>query len=568
MCLYIFNTFYTYFIERILSHMNELRPKLFDVMKSYTKKQLIKDIISGIIVAIIALPLSIALAIASGVGPEQGLYTAIIAGFFISFFGGSRVQIGGPTAAFVVIIYGIVASYGTDGLIVATILAGIILVIMGICRFGSLIKYIPYTITTGFTCGIAVTLFIGQLKDFFGMDIASVPSEFLDKVIVYAKNISTINLTATLIGLLAVAIMLLWTKVTDKIPGSLVAIVVTTAIAYFAKLPVNTIGSVYGKLNSAFPSFHVPSITMNLIQQMISPAFTIAVLAAIESLLSAVVSDGMIGDTHKSNAELIGQGLGNIFSGFFGGIPATGAIARTAANVRNGGRTPIAGIAHCITLTIILLVLMPLAALIPMTTLAAVLLVVAANMADWSSFFRLCKNAPKSDIIVLVATFFLTVFFDLVVAIEIGVVLAALLFMKRMAETADIKAWKYTDSPDITPGEAEKLREIPHSISVFEICGPMFFAAADQLLGINSDHRTKAVVIRMRSVPAIDASAMKCLHELGERAKKKNIHLIFSHVNEQPMKVMKKDGFYELIGKENFHENIVSALDYAETLVK
>lgn len=548
--------------------MNELRPKLFDVMKSYTKKQLIKDIISGIIVAIIALPLSIALAIASGVGPEQGLYTAIIAGFFISFFGGSRVQIGGPTAAFVVIIYGIVASYGTDGLIVATILAGIILVIMGICRFGSLIKYIPYTITTGFTCGITVTLFIGQLKDFFGMDIASVPSEFLDKVIVYAKNISTINLTATLIGLLAVAIMLLWTKVTDKIPGSLVAIVVTTAIAYFAKLPVNTIGSVYGKLNSAFPSFHVPSITMNLIQQMISPAFTIAVLAAIESLLSAVVSDGMIGDTHKSNAELIGQGLGNIFSGFFGGIPATGAIARTAANVRNGGRTPIAGIAHCITLTIILLVLMPLAALIPMTTLAAVLLVVAANMADWSSFFRLCKNAPKSDIIVLVATFFLTVFFDLVVAIEIGVVLAALLFMKRMAETADIKAWKYTDSPDITPGEAEKLREIPHSISVFEICGPMFFAAADQLLGINSDHRTKAVVIRMRSVPAIDASAMKYLHELAERAKKKNIHLIFSHVNEQPMKVMKKDGFYELIGKENFHENIVSALDYAETLVK
>ena len=548
--------------------MNELRPKLFDVMKSYTKKQLIKDIISGIIVAIIALPLSIALAIASGVGPEQGLYTAIIAGFFISFFGGSRVQIGGPTAAFVVIIYGIVASNGTDGLIVATILAGIILVIMGICRFGSLIKYIPYTITTGFTCGIAVTLFIGQLKDFFGMDIASVPSEFLDKVIVYAKNISTINLTATLIGLLAVAIMLLWTKVTDKIPGSLVAIVVTTAIAYFAKLPVNTIGSVYGKLNSAFPSFHVPSITMNLIQQMISPAFTIAVLAAIESLLSAVVSDGMIGDTHKSNAELIGQGLGNIFSGFFGGIPATGAIARTAANVRNGGRTPIAGIAHCITLTIILLVLMPLAALIPMTTLAAVLLVVAANMADWSSFFRLCKNAPKSDIIVLVATFFLTEFFDLVVAIEIGVVLAALLFMKRMAETADIKAWKYTDSPDITPGEAEKLREIPHSISVFEICGPMFFAAADQLLGINSDHRTKAVVIRMRSVPAIDASAMKCLHELAERAKKKNIHLIFSHVNEQPMKVMKKDGFYELIGKKNFHENIVSALDYAETLVK
>ena len=548
--------------------MNELRPKLFDVMKGYTKAQLMKDIISGIIVAIIALPLSIALAIASGVGPEQGLYTAIIAGFFISFFGGSRVQIGGPTAAFVVIIYGIVVEYGTDGLIVATILAGIILVIMGICRFGSLIKYIPYTITTGFTCGIAVTLFVGQLKDFFGMDIASVPSEFLDKLIIYGKNIRTVNVTATLIGLLAVAIMLVCPKITDKIPGSLIAIIVTTAIVYFAKLPVNTIGSVYGQLNSAFPAFHVPAISMKLVQQRLLPAFTIAVLAAIESLLSAVVSDGMIGDTHKSNAELIGQGLGNIFSGLFGGIPATGAIARTAANVRNGGHTPIAGIAHCVTLTIILLVLMPLAALIPMTTLAAVLLVVAANMADWSSFIRLCKSAPKSDIIVLVTTFFLTVFFDLVVAIEIGVVLAALLFMKRMAETADIKAWKYTDSPDITPGEAEKLRDIPHSISVFEICGPMFFAAADQILNINSNHHTKVVVIRMRSVPAIDASAMKSLHELVGRAKKKNITLVFSHVNEQPMHVMEKDGFIELVGKENFHDNIVDALDYAENLVK
>ena len=548
--------------------MNELRPKLFDVMKGYTREQLIKDIISGIIVAIIALPLSIALAIASGVGPEQGLYTAIIAGFFISFFGGSRVQIGGPTAAFVVIIYGIVEQYGTDGLIVATILAGIILVIMGICRFGSLIKYIPYTITTGFTCGIAVTLFVGQLKDFFGLEIASVPSEFLNKVIAYVQNISTINLTSTIIGVVAIIIMLFWPKVTDKIPGSLIAIIITTAIVYFAKLPVNTIGSVYGELNSAFPTFHAPALSMKLVQEMISPAFTIAILAGIESLLSAVVSDGMIGDTHKSNAELIGQGLGNIFSGLFGGIPATGAIARTAANVRNGGRTPIAGIVHCITLTIILLVLMPLAALIPMTTLAAVLLVVAANMADWTSFFRLCKTAPKSDIIVLVATFFLTVFFDLVVAIEIGVVLAALLFMKRMAETADIKAWKYTDSPDITPGEAEKLRDIPHSISVFEICGPMFFAAADQILNINSNHHTKVVVIRMRSVPAIDASAMRSLHELANRAKRKNITLVFSHVNEQPMRVMEKDGFIGLVGKENFHHNIVDALDYAEALVK
>lgn len=548
--------------------MNELKPKLFEVMKGYTKEQAIHDIISGIIVAIIALPLSIALAIASGVSPEQGLYTAIIAGFFISFFGGSRVQIGGPTAAFVVIIYGIVTDYGTDGLIVATILAGILLILMGICHFGSLIKYIPYTITTGFTCGIAVTLFVGQIKDFLGLEMASVPSEFLPKVSAYIKNIGTINLTAAIIGLVAVAIMLVWPKITDKIPGSLVAIIVTTLIVYFAKLPVNTIGSVYGELSSSFPTFQVPSISMKLIQQMISPAFTIAILAAIESLLSAVVSDGMIGDTHKSNAELVGQGLGNVFSGLFGGIPATGAIARTAANVRNGGRTPIAGIVHCVTLTVILLALMPLAALIPMTTLAAVLLVVAANMADWASFFRLCKTAPKSDVIVLVATFALTVLFDLVVAIEIGVVLAAMLFMKRMADTADVKAWKYTEQPDVTPGEGQKLREVPRSIRVFEISGPLFFAAADQLLAINSKQYTKVIVIRMRSVPAIDASAMKSLRELADRAKKKNITLIFSHVNEQPMSVMKKDGFVDYLGEQNFRANIVEALDYAESLVK
>ena len=547
--------------------MNELRPKLFDVMKGYTKEQLIKDILSGIIVAIIALPLSIALAIASGVGPVQGLYTAMVAGFFISFFGGSRVQIGGPTAAFVVIIYGIVTTYGTDGLIVATIMAGIILCIMGLCHFGSLIKYIPYTITTGFTCGIAVTLFVGQIKDFLGLDMSAVPSEFVEKLGAYAANITSINPVTVAIGAVALVILILWPKVTDKLPGSLIAIIVTTAIVYFAKLPVNTIGSVYGELSSAFPSFHMPSFSYKLVQELISPAFTIAILAGIESLLSAVVSDGMIGDTHKSNAELIGQGLGNIFSGLFGGIPATGAIARTAANVRNGGRTPIAGITHCITLSIILVVLMPLASLIPMTTLAAVLLVVAWNMADWTSFFHLCKTAPKSDVIVLVATFFLTVFFDLVVAIEVGVVLAALLFMKRMAETADVTAWKYADEPDVTPGEAEKMRDIPHSIRVFEISGPLFFAAADEILAITSDKSTKVIVIRMRSVPAIDASAMRSLRDLAARAKKKHITLIFSHVNEQPMSVMKKDHFIELIGEEHFLPNIVEALDYAEALV-
>ena len=545
--------------------MNELRPKLFDVIKGYTKEQLMKDIISGIIVAIIALPLSIALAIASGVSPEQGLYTAIIAGFFISFFGGSRVQIGGPTAAFVVIIYGIVAEYGTDGLIVATILAGIILVIMGICRFGSLIKYIPYTITTGFTCGIAVTLFVGQLKDFFGMDIASVPSEFLDKVIVYAKNIRSINLTATLIGIAAVAIMLLWPKVTDKIPGSLIAIIVTTAVVYFAKLPVNTIGSVYGELNSAFPGFHVPSLSMKLVQEMLSPAFTIAILAGIESLLSAVVSDGMIGDTHKSNAELVGQGLGNIFSGLFGGIPATGAIARTAANVRNGGRTPIAGIVHSITLVIVLVVLMPYAGMIPMPTIAAILFIVAYNMCQWRTFVNLVKTAPKSDIIVLVTSFVLTVIFDLVVAIEVGMVLACLLFIKRMSEETKVNGWTYVDED--TPDVDEHLQKLPLQIRVYEISGPLFFGAASVIEEIVVKDFTTCLVLRMRSVPALDSTALNALKDLVQVCKSKGITIVFSHVNDQPMKVMEKAGFIELVGEENFQPSISAALDRAEEVI-
>ena len=545
--------------------MNELKPKLFDCLKDYSGKQFVRDVISGIIVAIIALPLSIALAIASGVGPEQGLYTAIIAGFFIAVFGGSRVQIGGPTAAFVVIIYGIVASYGTDGLIVATILAGIILVIMGICHFGTLIKYIPYTITTGFTCGIAVTLFVGQLKDFFGYSLENVPSDFLPKVATLVKNVSLINTKAVLVGLLAVIIMLVWPKITDKIPGSLVAIIITTLLVKITGLEVNTIGSVFGELNSSFPTPKLPNVTFEMVSKLISPAFTIAILAGIESLLSAVVSDGMIGDTHKSNAELVGQGLGNIFSGLFGGIPATGAIARTAANVRNGGRTPIAGVVHCITLAIILVLLMPLASMIPMTSLAAVLLVVAANMADWTSFFHLCRTAPKSDIIVLVLTFVLTVVFDLVVAIEVGVVLAALLFMKRMSDTAEVTGWKYIEEPDVMPGEQEKLMHVNKAIRIFEVNGPLFFAAADKLLKINSKKYTKVIIVRMRAVPAIDASAMKKLRELIERARKKGIQVVFSHVNEQPRKVMEKDGFIDYVGAENFRENIMDAISFAES---
>ncbi len=547
--------------------MKELRPKLWECLKGYSGKQLAGDVVSGIIVAIIALPLSIALAIASGVGPEQGLYTAIIAGFFISAFGGSRVQIGGPTAAFVVIIYGIVYNYGVEGLAVATIMAGIILIIMGVLRFGTLIKFIPYTITTGFTCGIAVTLFVGQIKDFLGLNIEKVPSEFLPKMQSYVENVSTINIQATLIGLLAVVIMLLWPKVTDKIPSSLVAIIVTTIIVKVAGLNVNTIGSVFGQLSSSLPGFRLPAVDAALIRQMIQPAFTIAVLAGVESLLSAVVADGMIGDKHKSNAELLGQGLGNIFSGLFCGIPATGAIARTAANVRNGGRSPIAGIVHCITLAIILVLLMPLAAMIPMTTLAAVLLVVAANMADWEDFVYLCKTAPLSDSIVLVLTFLLTVFFDLVVAIEVGVVLAAILFMKRMSETSEIRSWKDDEDLETMPGEKEKLLSLNKAIRVFEISGPLFFATADKLLDIGGKKNTKVIIIRMRGVTAIDASAMKKLREMVEAVLKEGTKVIFSHVNEQPLKVMEKDRFIDYVGSENFCGNIMEAISRAENML-
>lgn len=547
--------------------MKELYPKLWDVIGEIKGKQLIKDIIAGIIVAIIALPLSIALAIASGVGPEKGLYTAIIAGFFIAAFGGSRVQIGGPTAAFVVIVCGIVEQHGADGLIVATIMAGIILVIMGFCKFGSLIKYIPYTITTGFTCGIAVTLLAGQLKDFFGFGVASVPSEFIDKMVVYAENIGTINMAATGIGVLAVIIMLLWPKVTDKIPGSLVAIVITTVIVQVGHIQVNTIGSVFGELSSSFPMPALPKVSVKLIGSLISPAFTIAVLAGVESLLSAVVADGMIGSKSKPNAELIGQGLGNIFSGLFGGIPATGAIARTAANVRNGGRTPLAGIVHCITLTLILILLMPTAALIPMTTLAAVLIVVAINMADWKGFVKLCKIAPKSDSVVMVVTFALTVIFDLVVAIEIGVVLASLLFMKRMSDTAEVSSWKYIDDPTYIPGEDEKLMQLPKEIRVYEISGPMFFAAADKLLNIKNSSYVKVIIIRMRAVPAIDISAIKRLHELVDKSKSKGITVVFSHVNEQPLAAMEKEGLIESAGKENFQKDIMHAIWHAQKLI-
>lgn len=552
--------------------MDKLKPKLFSVMKNYTKEQFVRDVVAGIIVAFIALPLSIALAIASGVNPEKGLYTAIIAGFFISFLGGSRVQIGGPTAAFVVILYGIIQAHGYDGLVIATIMAGIILIVMGFLRFGSLIKFIPYTITTGFTAGIAVGIFAGQVKDFLGLDMGAVPSEFIEKIKAYSQNIDKINVTALLIGMLAIAILILWPKITDKIPGSLVAIIVCTLLVKGLHLNVNTIGSVYGELSASFPAFHIPKVNFNTVLELIQPAFIIAILAGIESLLSCVVSDGMIGSRHRSNMELIAQGIGNVFAGLFGGIPATGAIARTAANVKNGARTPIAGMVHSITLLLILLIFMPFAALIPLPVLAAILIMVAYHMSEWREFLALLKSSPKSDIIVLVTTFLLTIIFDLVLAIEVGIVISALLFMKRMAEVTQVNGWKYiedmTDEDEVNDPEHIKYKKVPKNAIVYEINGPMFFAAADKFMGITTEGKRKknVVIIRMRSVPSMDVTALRSLEKIYKTCRKQGITLLFSHVQNQPMSVMKKAGFDILVGVDNFLAHTDNALLRAEQL--
>ena len=549
-------------------YLSELKPKLFTCMKGYSAKQLATDVVAGVIVAIIALPLSIALALASGVGPSQGIYTAIVAGFLISFFGGSRVQIAGPTAAFATIVAGIVAKNGMDGLAVATVLAGIILVIMGLLKFGSLIKYIPYTITTGFTAGIAVTIFIGQIKDFLGLTFKKSPVETMEKVEAIIKNISTINLSALLVGVISLAILIIWPniKYLNKLPGSLIAVLAGSAIVKLTGMEVNTIGKLY-TISSKLPGFHMPELSFGIIKNLLPDAFTIAILAGIESLLSCVVADGMIGSKHRSNAELIAQGLGNIGSALFGGIPATGAIARTAANVKNGGRTPVAGMVHSIVLVLILVVLMPYAALIPMPTIAAILFVVAYNMCGYKEFIRLIKKAPKSDVIVLLLTFVLTVVFDLVVAIEIGIVVAAFLFMKRMSDTAEIKGWKYVEEEEYD-ADSINLRVVPANTLVYEINGPMFFAAAGKFMEISLDPSVNVIILRMRSVPAMDVTALHTLENVLQICKKREITLLLSHVMEQPMSMMRRAGFDKAVGEDNFCENIDAALKRAESLSK
>ena len=545
-----------------------IKPKLFSTLKDYSGAQFAKDLVAGIIVAIIALPLSIALAIASGVNPEQGLYTAVVAGFFISFLGGSRVQIGGPTAAFVVIIYGIIAQYGMAGLTIATFLAGIMMIVMGLLRFGDLIKFIPKTITVGFTLGIAIGIFVGQLKDFFGLSMGAVPAEFVEKMVAYAQHINTINWPTLLIGMIALLIQIFWPRVSQKIPGSLVAIIVTTALVGFGHMSVKTIGDLY-TIKAGLPSFTMPELSFGLIRQMISPAFTIAILASIESLLSCVVSDGMIGSHHRSNAELVGQGVGNMMSALFGGIPATGAIARTAANVKNGGCTPIAGMTHAVTLLLILLFLMPYASLIPMSCLASILIMVAYNMSGWRTFVHMLKKAPKSDIAVLVITLVLTVFFDLVVAIEFGMVLAAFLFLKRMSDVAAVRQWVDKDSlDDAELSENTDLKHVPSNTVVYEIFGSLFFGAANDFLNFYHEEGKSVLILRMRNVPAMDISGLEALEETLEICQKRGMTLILSHVNKQPYHVMEKAGFVEKVGQENLCENIDASLKRAASLAK
>ncbi len=550
-----------------------LKPKLFSVMKTYTKGQLVKDVIAGIIVAIIALPLSIALALASGVEPACGVYTAIAAGFVVSFLGGSRVQIAGPTAAFATIVAGVVATQGMSGLFLATIIAGVILILMGIFRFGSLIKFIPYTITTGFTAGIAVTILVGQIKDFLGLRYAEgvKPIETIEKIKANIDAAGTFSWQALLIGIICLAILIIYPKIEKRIPPSLIAVIVSAALVKLIPAldeGVYTIGELY-TIPSGLPKVDFGGIDFSVsgISAVLPDALTIAILAAIESLLSCVVADSMVNSKHNSNMELVAQGCGNIASVLFGGIPATGAIARTAANAKNGGRTPIAGMVHSVVLLLVLLVLMPYAELIPMPAIAAILFIVAYNMSEWRKFLKTIKSAPKSDSIVMVITFALTVIFDLVIAIEVGMVLAALLFMKRMSEEANVTGWKYVDDAESDSYDLD-LCAVPEGVRVYEISGPMFFGVADKILGISLDDTVKCLVLRMRAVPSIDSTAMNSLEELYRKCSDRGIRVVFSHVNSQPLSAMKKSGLHGLVGEENFCTHINSALERAAEITK
>ena len=549
---------------------DKLKPILFSVIKHTDKeelrRQIPRDIVSGIVVAIVALPLSIALAIASGVGPEQGLCTAIVAGFLIAFLGGSRVQVSGPTAAFATIVAGIVAADGMEGLVAATIIAGVLLVLMGLLKLGTLIRFVPYTITTGFTAGIAVTIVIGQVKDLLGLTYpaGTTTIETADKLAAIGANIAIINGQALLVGAVCLAILIVWPRVSRRIPGSLVAVVVGAAVVGAFNLNVSTIGDLY-TINAGLPTLHVPQLDLGLFRDELANGITIAILAAIESLLSCVVADSMISSHHRCNMELVAQGVGNIGSVLFGGIPATGAIARTAANVKSGGRTPIAGMVHAVVLLVVLVFLMPYAALIPMPTIAAILLQVAYNMSGWRNFAHLCRTASRGAVATLALTFALTIVFDLVTAIAVGMLITVALFMKMVSEETEVKGWKYYCDEN---SEVTHLRELPKSVRVYEINGPMFFGMTDRISDISVKDFTKYLIIRMRGVPSLDATGMNALENLYDYCSENGVRLIFSHANEQPMKTMRRAGFVDLIGEEHFRPNIDDAIAHARALLE
>lgn len=543
--------------------MNKIfEPKLFTLLKSgISKEQLISDIFAGIVVGIVALPLAIAFAVASGVSPEKGLVTAVVAGFIISFLGGSRVQIGGPTGAFIVIVYAIVEKYGVDGLIISTVMSGIILVIFGLLRLGTLLKYFPHPLIVGFTSGIAVVIFSTQVKDALGLEIEKLPSEFFEKWSTYFSNISTINLYALIITAATIVITLYSRKITTKIPGSFIAIIFITFIVQAADIPVTTIESFFGEIPNTF-SFSLPTFEISTLYIYLAPALTIALLGGVESLLSAVVADGMISANHRSNTELIAQGVANIVTPFFGGIPATGAIARTATNVKNGGRTPIAGIVHALTLLLIMLVFASYAKLIPMACLAGILIVVSYNMSEWRSFISILRGS-HFDIIVLLSTFLLTVFVDLTVAIEIGIVLSSLLFMKRMSDIG-IKAPSHIDSDVL-----EDYSDLPNGISIYEISGPLFFASAKQYTEVIKDigFKSKILIIRMRHVPFVDSTALHNFEEMIKTLQKSDVKLLLSGVNSSVLQDLKKHGVASLIGDENILDSFDKALTHAKNII-
>jgi SulP family sulfate permease len=546
------------------------RPKIFDTLKHYNRQQFGKDLMAGLIVGLVALPLAIAFAIASGVSPEKGLYTAIVAGFIISALGGSRVQIGGPTGAFIVIVYGIVQVHGIDGLIIATFMAGVMLIIMGFARLGSVIKFIPYSLIIGFTSGIALIIFSSEVKDLFGLKMGAVPADFTDKWKSYILYFHTTQLATVIIGASTIAIITLWPKITRKVPGSLIAILVTTLAMQLLHLPIETIGSKFGGIPSSLPKPAIPRIDFATIKNLIQPAFTIALLGGIESLLSAVVSDGMIGGNHKSNMELVAQGTANIFSSIFGGIPATGAIARTATNVKNGGRTPVAGITHAITLLLILLFFGKWASLIPMATLAGVLVVVAYNMSEWRHFLSVIKG-PGSDSAILLTTFLLTVFIDLTVAIEIGMILAAFLFMRNMIKSSDVISTtkEFENGGNGDDNELLDNYTIPKNVEVFEITGPLFFGAAYKFKEAMRfiENPPKVLIIRMRKVPIIDATGIKTIKEVYKESKQKGTKLILSEVHSQQIiKELKGARLLFSIGKANVTDTFQEAIDRSRVI--